>query len=477
MVPSASSPVLTYRQMLGALLALAVLLAAGLSPMQGDTYWQLRAGRDMWASGRVLLHDTYSFTFSGAYWPNHEWLAELFYYGAYRAGGAAAVTLAAAVLIAAGWLTAWSLTRGRAVVAFVLMAAALVPSSVWWQPRPHAFSLTFIPLVVWLVTRRRYGWLPPVFLVWSNVHGGVLLGLVVLSAAILPRAAREPADRRRIAIAWAASIATTFVTPLGWRFWFSIAESLGRIGLYPLDEWRRTPLFEPQMIPFWAIWAVFIGALARGYWRRGLARPSWNEPACAAAAVLAVPAVLSIRHAGPFLMLATPALTALLANGLPVDPRSFVRLRRNDLTAAAAFVAVALALLALNLHPAPRLRRQPIAPGALDAIAACPGNLYNRYDEGGYLLWFAPERRVFIDGRQDPYPAPFVLDHIRMETRGAEVGPLFARYGIGCAYLPSYSPTARALARAGWRTLHGEGGWLVLARATAAPAEVRARAN
>ena len=70
-------PDLSYRRALGGLLALTVLLAAGLSPMQSDSWWQLRAGRDMWASGQVLLRDTYSHTAAGAYWPNHEWLAEV----------------------------------------------------------------------------------------------------------------------------------------------------------------------------------------------------------------------------------------------------------------------------------------------------------------------------------------------------------------------------------------------------------------
>ncbi len=45
---------------------LTIVLAASLSPMASDTWWQLRAGADMWASGRVLLTDTYSHTAAGA---------------------------------------------------------------------------------------------------------------------------------------------------------------------------------------------------------------------------------------------------------------------------------------------------------------------------------------------------------------------------------------------------------------------------
>ena len=67
----------TFDRLLTALLFLTIALACALTPMQGDSWWQLRAGRDMWASGRVMLSDVYSHTSYGAFWLNHEWLAEV----------------------------------------------------------------------------------------------------------------------------------------------------------------------------------------------------------------------------------------------------------------------------------------------------------------------------------------------------------------------------------------------------------------
>ena len=55
----------TYDRVLAVFAFLAILLAAALSPMQTDTWWQLRAGADMWASGHVLLTDRYSHTAYG----------------------------------------------------------------------------------------------------------------------------------------------------------------------------------------------------------------------------------------------------------------------------------------------------------------------------------------------------------------------------------------------------------------------------
>jgi hypothetical protein len=110
----------------------------------------------------------------------------------------------------------------------------------------------------------------------------------------------------------------------------------------------------------------------------------------------------------------------------------------------------------------PRLRWAPVPPDAIAALRQCPDNLYNRYDEGGYLIWFAPDRKVFIDGRLDPFPPALVLEHIRMETGNGEFRDVFSRHNIHCAYLPTESPTAARLATAGWTTLYRDANWVVL---------------
>ena len=86
-------------------------------------------------------------------------------------------------------------------------------------------------------------------------------------------------------------------------------------------------------------------------------------------------------------------------------------------------------------------------------MRACDGPLYNQYDEGGYLIWFVPEKPVFVDSRQDPYP-------LRAHARGARrrsgergaLPPAVRALGIRCAFLPVASPTVAALDRDGWAT-------------------------
>ena len=55
----------TFDRLLTTLLFLAIAIAACLMPAQNDTWWQLRAGHDMWSGRTVLLRDTFSHTAYG----------------------------------------------------------------------------------------------------------------------------------------------------------------------------------------------------------------------------------------------------------------------------------------------------------------------------------------------------------------------------------------------------------------------------
>lgn len=450
----------TYDALVTTVLFLGIILTCGLTPMQTDTWWQLRAGRDMWASKRVLLTDIYSHSAYGSFWPNHEWLAEVIFYLLYRVGGLPLLTLFAAALIAGGWALTWRLARGPVKQKAMWIALAAISAASWWEPRPHAFSLLFIPATVFLLVRGRHWWLPAVFLVWANCHGGVLLGLVILSAGLAAQVLLDPSRWARSAVIVLACAVAMTATPLGLSFWTEIPESLMRISQYTLDEWKRPGLTIP-MLPFWFTAAVFCVAVAR-YLRR-FERPTPAEATVYACALVLLPgAVSAVRHVGPFLMIAVPALTYLLPPRAARQTEAPERPAANLALMSFAIVAVAATLVWAYANQLPRLRWKPVPAGALAALKLCPDNLYNRYDEGGYLMWFAPDRKVFLDGRQDPYPPELVREHIAMETGAGDYQTVFSRHDIRCSYLPARSPVARRLSAAGWKTLYADSRWVVL---------------
>jgi hypothetical protein len=180
-----------------------------------------------------------------------------------------------------------------------------------------------------------------------------------------------------------------------------------------------------------------------------------------------VMAARTARNIPPFFLCAVPMMTTLLAGG--ARDRAAAASQRSAVLANAllsgAVVAAALMVVTQAWTAAwPRLQWTPLEAETVAAIAACHGPLYNRYDEGGYLVWFMKDRPVFIDSRQDPFPETLVLEQIRIERTG-DYYRLFARYQIGCALTVDGSPLASRLSVDGWSARRAGSGMTVYSRA------------
>jgi hypothetical protein len=332
-----------------------------------------------------------------------------------------------------------------------------------WSLRPQLFTLFLLAVTALLVTRRRFSWLPLVFLLWANLHGGVMLGLVVVAAGIATLIIAE----RRIPVAQviAAGLCAlmTIVTPLGISIWTEIPGSLDRLRAYGVREWRPPSLRDPVLVSFWLLAMLFAALLAM--------RRSWRPPATSdalrwAALALFPVAMSASRNVSALAVILVPAVGGLIDNNFPRVAPTPARHERHALHAVmlcamAVFAAVTVAYA--WTAEIGRLGWRPVRTEAVAALAQCPGPLYNRYDDGGYLIWFAPDRKVFMDSRQDPYPPDLVQEHIRAETSG-DYRELFRRYAIRCSFTPANSPLARRLTADEWRPVYRDERWVVLAR-------------
>src|SRR3954452_10730519 len=128
---------LTFERFATSLFFVAVALAACLIPAQTDTWWQLRAGEEMWRSHIIMMRDVFSHTVPGGYWPNHEWLSQVIFYAAYRTGGLPLLTTLCAVAITTAWAVVGSLTPGPRLPRVLLLGAGAIVSSPSWSLRPQ----------------------------------------------------------------------------------------------------------------------------------------------------------------------------------------------------------------------------------------------------------------------------------------------------------------------------------------------------
>jgi hypothetical protein len=256
--------------------------------------------------------------------------------------------------------------------------------------------------------------------------------------------------------------------PLGLSFWTEIPRSLGRIRQLGISEWAPPRLTAVSLIPFWLMAAALLGltvARCREWFRNVRARGPGDLTVCACALAVLPLALTAERNVPSFLLLVVPAIAVLSRfrpAGAGPSPAQAQRPRLNCAISVAAAALVAGGVANAYATPIDRLRWAPLPDASLAALRACHGNLYNRYDEGGYLIWFAPEHKVFLDGRQDPYPVDLVKRQVQVESTG-DFEPLFRRYDIRCAYVPADSLVSVRLAQAGWKTLFRDARWAVLA--------------
>jgi hypothetical protein len=159
-----------------------------------DTGWHIRAGEWIIANGRVPTTDLFSFSKPNQPWYAWEWLSEVIWAWLHAHGGLAAVVLFSIALLAVTFTVLFRLTCRDAnpVVAAVLTMIAAVTSSIHWLARPHLFSLLFLALFCGALARIRSGedrlWRVPYFILlpaatvlWTNLHGGFFVGVVMIA--------------------------------------------------------------------------------------------------------------------------------------------------------------------------------------------------------------------------------------------------------------------------------------------------------
>ncbi|MES1209719.1 MAG: hypothetical protein ABUS79_27615 [Pseudomonadota bacterium] len=463
-----------------ALVFVVIAFRALISPAQNDTFWHLRAGADIWQTGHVPSVDSYSYTAAGLPWPDHEWLWQAFSYGWYRIGGFPLLTVAVAGLILGSAVLVYRLAVGAPAARAVALALGLTLTSPVWALRPQIATMLGVAVLATLLARERFWPIPLLFFVWANVHGGVVLGAIVLvgvtgAAALRWRRTRAGADRRRLrALALVLPLAglASCATPLEFGVFRFVWESTARLYALRISEWRPTWPDNTAGAIFWLAAAALIALLVRR--RRALAAAPWSAWALVAAMLaLMGPAFRSLRNFAPFAIVAAPAATHLLGDQFRLRwPRRHAPAAtpspdhpRVNAAIVAALGAVALALVgaayAVRLQ---WLGWQPIGRRTLAAVESCRAPLFNHYDDGGLLIWFAPDHPVFVDSRQDPYPLPFMLDAIAVERGDRPYQPLFARWGIGCAFLKASSKMTDRLRADGWQARAVDAAWAVLAR-------------
>ena len=185
-------------------IAVVAALVSLIGSMGADSRWLVAMGRIV-VERRSIPDDVPYAAASSAGWNNVPVLAELSFYGLDAALGDHGLLLAQlGAVIAACTVLAVGIRRagvGQAAAALSILLVAAACLSAFAVVRVQLFSLVLFPLLLLLLRSEakaptRLIWLVvPLFALWSNLHGAVLVGVAVAGAyLILARGRRRPLE-------------------------------------------------------------------------------------------------------------------------------------------------------------------------------------------------------------------------------------------------------------------------------------------
>ncbi|MGE5568074.1 MAG: hypothetical protein ACM3S5_03460, partial [Rhodospirillales bacterium] len=155
----------------------------------GDTGWHIRAGDWILQNGRVPDRDIFSYTKPNEPWFAWEWLWDVIFSWLHATWGMAAVVVTSLIVLSVTSALLYRLVRRKCsnvLIAIGVVFLANAASTIHWLARPHLFTLLFLVVFYSLLERVRDGrtrllwFLPPLTIVWANLHGGFFVGIVLI---------------------------------------------------------------------------------------------------------------------------------------------------------------------------------------------------------------------------------------------------------------------------------------------------------
>ena len=462
-------------------LFLTAVMVLAIMPVTGaiadpDFWWHLRAGQLILDKGSLLATDPFTFTVSNHHWTMHEWLTEVFYAGAQRVGGLGLIVLVLSIVTWLGVLCVLLralLRNPNRLLLGLGMLLALVAGYPIWGPRVQMVTFCFSALTLWLVERHlRHGgraiWLlAPLFLLWSNLHSGFVIGLGFIAAVLIAEFAggylhthdnAPRAQLRSLGLVLLACAAVSMINPNGPGILLYAFQTQGSPAQQSMiEEWFSPNFHDWEILAFGFMLLTLVALIASN--RRMRARDA------ALVLITTALALQSVRHIALFVAAATPVW---------IDQASMWFNRRQQLRPAPAvsggpslrfrvtsfaLLVSLLGLVAVSLRVIPAVRAQadslpyaqnfPVCATRWLGASPHPLKIFNQYGEGGYLAYklSAQGDRVFIFGDAALMGDPLLYSYSDVEQVRPDWDSVIRNSGADIVLFDTGTPLANLMSQ------------------------------
>ena len=467
----------------------------------GDTGWHVRTGEWIMSHGRIPDKDLFSFTKPGQTWFAWEWLWDVIFAWLHLHWGMAAVVVASALVIALTSALVFRLGSRKSAnppIAMALTFLAMASASIHFLARPHLLTLLFMAVFYTILERARENrsarllwWLPVLTVLWTNLHGGWFIGIVLVglygageladglfggeSGAWLEAAKRALPYGRIAALCLAASLVGPYTYHLHVHIWQYLTDSFQREHIQEMTSIS----FQDPMARYFEIMLLVAGAAC--FWH--LRRKRFTE--CLLLLTFAHVGLIAARNIPLFGIVAAPVLALAVTEwfekleGAPVS-RWLRRLARElrsigdsmggmegawrtHLVSAAALVLITAILYAprppANFRARFDAKDFPVKAVASLADSVAESRIFTSDQWGDFLIYkLYPRGRVFIDGRSDFYGSKFCEKYLEIVQVKYKWQQFLNEYGVDTVLLPTDAPLAGALKESSrWHVVYDDG--------------------
>lgn len=442
-----------------------------------DTAWHIGVGRYILETGTIPDTGIYSYTAAKMPWMAHEWLTELIFAVIHQVSGLNGIVVFTALVIAITMTTFYGflLSRGiNTVLALILTIAVILTTGVHWLARPHIISMLFtllwyMALENYRLRGARYIYLLPVLtILWVNLHGGFMAGLLLvgvywsgsLAEFIFSKDEKDKPDQKKNLTTYSKvgllAVAAALVNPHGYQAILFPFRIMGqKLSMERINEWF-SPNFH-EFLPYEYLLLALIIVLGFSLVRLGFIEAGlvilWTHLS-----------LYSVRYGPIFGIIVTPIIAVRLEMLMHEGAE-----RGNRLLTSSYALSERLQRISGSLkgHLAPILvicfviiftLRGGMLPGMpllkhefdkkkmpVDAVEFAENNgirgrVFNTYHFGGYLIYKGfPKDGVFVDGRADMYDA-FLKNYFDVVDLKPEWKEVLDRFDIAWMMITANSP-------------------------------------
>jgi hypothetical protein len=392
--------------------------------LDGDLPRHLLMGKYILQTGDIPTTEQFIYPYLNRHYVSHEWLADVILYGIYYYTGLSGVIVFSAIALASTFFLIYQSVTARfnvRLATFLLVAWGTVATSLNWAARPHLISMLFLAIwLIWAEKLRRgekiHLWaFPALMLVWSNMHGEFIAGVLILFAyavgwlvdAVFDNASSNKELGKKLWLALVFSALASLLNPGGTGPWVSILGFVNNEYLMSRMLESNPPNFQmPEM-------RVLLGLIAISIFLLAAKKEKMTAGQGLLLAGFTAMSLIAFRNIHLYGVVVPFVLAETLGafNNIPVISRLEGNLQKIEGQIKGSFWVIAsslffsvLVLASSTAAALYRFNRETFPVGAVEWLKSNPqdGKMFNDLNWGGYITFNTyPEQLAFVDSVAD----------------------------------------------------------------------------